>query len=192
MPSEVNPQFYPEPELSREEAAYEVIANHEKLGQLNPFGQGAFDLGMRAALTYMLTGQISTNLDGSSHLALRYIRERAVAPGDMSIWAVKRFRQALEDTANQIAPENFRFDDGQAIVEQRSKGGGNHGLFLFGDNDDMGFIPTAGPIIEPGQMIPLSPPFVNPMLDDPPVFLRGPNIRPVSPKTGRLIDIIDQ
>lgn len=30
--SEVNPQSFPEPNLSREEAAYEVIANHEKLG----------------------------------------------------------------------------------------------------------------------------------------------------------------
>lgn len=54
--SEVNPESYPEPALSKEEAAFRVIKHHESMSQVNPYGEKAFDLGMRAALTYMLTG----------------------------------------------------------------------------------------------------------------------------------------
>jgi len=62
------------------------------MSELNPYGVGSFDLGMRAALTYMLTGQVCTDLDRDSHLALRYVRDKVSVPGDMSIWAAKRLR----------------------------------------------------------------------------------------------------
>lgn len=118
--SEVNPKSYPEPVLSREEAAYEVIKYHEILSEINPHGKESFDLGMRAALTQMLTGLVCTNLDMNSHLALRYVRDRVSVPGDMSIWAAKRFRQACEDTASLVEPKQN--EDVQIIVEQRSRG----------------------------------------------------------------------
>ena len=35
---ELNPRSYPEPKLSREEAAYRVIQHHEKMRELNPYG----------------------------------------------------------------------------------------------------------------------------------------------------------
>ena len=38
----------------------------------------------------------------------------------MSLWAARRFRQACEDTAAQVAPEPE--EDGQIIVEERSRG----------------------------------------------------------------------
>ena len=47
---------------------------------------------MRAALTYLLTGQKGAYLDRDSHLALRYVRDRISVPRDMSIWAARRLR----------------------------------------------------------------------------------------------------
>lgn len=70
------------------------------MGQINPHGKEAFDSGMRAALTYMLTGRVCRNLDTNSHLALRHVKDKISVPLDMSIWAAKRLRQACEDTAS--------------------------------------------------------------------------------------------
>ena len=36
--SDLNPRSYPEPKLSREEAAFRVIQHHEKMRALNPYG----------------------------------------------------------------------------------------------------------------------------------------------------------
>jgi glutathione S-transferase len=89
---EVNPASYPEQTLSKEEAAYRVIKHHEALSKVNPYGQAAFDSGMRAALTYMLTDKKCTDINKNSHLALRYVRDRISVPRDMNIWSAKRLR----------------------------------------------------------------------------------------------------
>lgn len=103
--SEVNPVSYPEQPLSKEEAAFKVIKHHESISKVNPYGAKAFDSGMRAALTYMLTGKVCSNIDQNSHLALRYVRDRISVPRDMNVWSAKRLRQACEDTASLIAPQ---------------------------------------------------------------------------------------
>lgn len=89
---EVNPVSYPEEPLSKEEAAYRVIKHREALGKVNPYGQTAFDSGMRAALTHMLTDRKCSNINKNSHLALRYVRDRISVPRDMNIWSAKRLR----------------------------------------------------------------------------------------------------
>ena len=137
----MNSSSYPEPPLSREAAAFEVIMDHEKLGALNPYGVGAFDLGMRAALTYMLTGEVCSNLDSNSHLALRYVRDMVSVPGDMEIWSAKRLRQACEDTALLIAPQDP--EDGEIIVEQRSRGEPNVSKREFGPLGERGLSPRS-------------------------------------------------
>lgn len=53
---EVNPEAYPMPKLAKEEAAFRMIKHHETLASKNPFGEAAFDDGVRCALTYQLTG----------------------------------------------------------------------------------------------------------------------------------------
>ena len=73
--------------------------------KVNPYGEIAFDKGMRAALTYLLTGKKCSDMDEKSHLALRYVRDRICVPRDMNIWSAKRLRQACEDTAALISPQ---------------------------------------------------------------------------------------
>ncbi len=46
----------------------------------------------------MMTGEVCTPPVGSDG-ALRYLRDRVNVPRDMSIYAAKRFREALEETA---------------------------------------------------------------------------------------------
>ena len=53
---EVNPESYPMPKLSKEEAAFRMIRHHETLASKSPMGSDAFDDGLRCALTNMLTG----------------------------------------------------------------------------------------------------------------------------------------
>ena len=86
---------------------------------MNPYGNEAFDSGMRAALTYLLTGKACPNLKINSHSALRYVKDKVSVPGDMSIWAAKRFRQACEDTASQIAPQKNGVEE--IIINERSR-----------------------------------------------------------------------
>jgi glutathione S-transferase len=67
---------------------------------------------LRCALTYMMTGETCTPPKGSD-AALRYLRDRINVPRDMSIYAAKRLRQALEETAalvgnNQGTPIPFQ------------------------------------------------------------------------------------
>ena len=89
------------------------------MGQSNPHGKEAFDKGIRAALTTMLTGDKCRDLDKDSHKALRHVRDNIKVPNDMSIWAAKRLRQACEDTACQQAPKQ-EYHDSQNIVDERA------------------------------------------------------------------------
>ncbi len=90
--------MYPEPETSRAEALDRVIKHHSNIIKVNPADDNLFDEALRCALTLMMTGEICTP-PGGSDVALRYLRDRVNVPRDMSIYAAKRFREALEETA---------------------------------------------------------------------------------------------
>jgi glutathione S-transferase len=89
---------YSEPETSRAEALQRVIKHRNNMIKVNPADNHLFDHALRCALTYMITGETCTPPPGSDS-ALRYLRDRINVPRDMSIYAAKRLRQALEATA---------------------------------------------------------------------------------------------
>ncbi|WP_008314633.1 glutathione S-transferase family protein [Leptolyngbya sp. PCC 6406] len=89
---------YPEPEFSRQEALQRVIKHRNNIIRINPVNDATFDTALRCALTHLITGKPCTPPPGSD-IALRYLRDRISIPRDMSIYAGKRLRQALEDTA---------------------------------------------------------------------------------------------
>jgi glutathione S-transferase len=90
--------MYPEPETSRAEALHRVIKHHHSLIRLNPTPDELCDEALRCALTTMMTGETCLPPAGAD-LALRYLRDRISVPCDMSIYAAKRLREALESTA---------------------------------------------------------------------------------------------
>ena len=89
---------YPEPETSRAEALQRVIKHRDNLIAANPADEQLYDEALRCALTKMMTGETCTPPKGSD-VALRYLRDRINVPRDMSIYAAKRLRTALEETA---------------------------------------------------------------------------------------------
>jgi glutathione S-transferase len=89
---------YPEPENSRTEALYRVIKHRANIIRVNPADDEVFDQALRCALTWMMTGVVCVPPMGSD-VALRYLRDRINVPRDMSIFAAKRLREALEKTA---------------------------------------------------------------------------------------------
>jgi len=89
---------YPEPEDSRALAAGRVVKHKEYILQANPRDADLVDPALRCALTYLLTGE-TVEPPAGSDVALRYIRDRVNVPRDMSIWAARRLREALEVTA---------------------------------------------------------------------------------------------
>ncbi len=111
---------YPEPENSRGEALQRVIKHRDNILKVNPADQQLFDQALRCALTKMMTGSICTPPSGSDE-ALRYLRDRISVPRDMSIYAAKRLRTALEETAalvGEVQPEpipvRHRYDQNPA------------------------------------------------------------------------------
>ena len=98
---------YPEPETSRAEALQRVIKHHINIIRVNPADDKLFDEALRCALTYMMIGEVCTPPSGSDS-ALRYLRDRISVPRDMSIYAAKRLREALEKTASLVG-------DGQGV-----------------------------------------------------------------------------
>ncbi len=89
---------YPEPENSREEAIHRVIKHRHNIIRVNPMDDRLFDKALRCALTNMIKGTDCIP-PSSSDVALRYLRDRISVPRDMSIYAAKRLREALEKTA---------------------------------------------------------------------------------------------
>jgi glutathione S-transferase len=89
---------YPEPENSRVEALYRVIKHRTNIIRTNPADDRLFDEALRCALTHMMTREACIPPPGSD-LALRYLRDRINVPRDMSIYAAKRLRESLEETA---------------------------------------------------------------------------------------------
>ena len=90
--------MYPEPETSRAEALHRVIKHRSNIIKVNPADDNLFDEALRCALTLMVTGEVCKPPAGSD-AALRYLRDRVNVPRDMSIYAAKRLREALEETA---------------------------------------------------------------------------------------------
>ena len=89
---------YSEPENSRAEALARVIKHRHNIIKVNPAKDEIFDDALRCTLTYMITGETCTPPEGTDS-ALRYLRDRINVPRDMSIYAAKRLREALETTA---------------------------------------------------------------------------------------------
>jgi glutathione S-transferase len=92
---------YPEPENSRAEALYRVIKHHANIIKVNPADEQTIDQALRCALTWMMNGEVCVPPTGSD-VALRYLRDRINVPRDMSIFAAKRLREALEKTASLV------------------------------------------------------------------------------------------
>ncbi len=89
---------YAEPETSRAEALHRVAKHRATLTRINPADDQVFDVALRCALTWMMTGEVCQPPAGAD-VALRYLRDRICVPRDMSIYAAKRLREALEKTA---------------------------------------------------------------------------------------------
>jgi glutathione S-transferase len=89
---------YPEPENSKQEALQRTIKHRANIIKVNPADNQLFDEALRCALTQMMTAEICLPPPGSD-LALRYLRDRINVPRDMSIYAAKQLRTALEETA---------------------------------------------------------------------------------------------
>jgi len=89
---------YPEPETSRKEALHRVLKHRDSIIRVNPGDDRQFDEALRCALTHLMTGEVCTPPPGSD-VGLRYLRDHISVPRDMSIYAAKRLREALESTA---------------------------------------------------------------------------------------------
>jgi len=95
---------YPEPENSRAEALYRVIKHRANIIKVNPVDDELFDQALRCALTGMIKGVACVPPAGADR-GLRYLRDRINVPRDMSIFAAKRLKEALEKTATLIGNE---------------------------------------------------------------------------------------
>ena len=89
---------YPEPENARQEVLHRVIKHRSNIIRVNPADDRLIDQALRCALTAMMTGEACVPPSGAD-VALRYLRDRISVPRDMSIYAAKRFRTVLEETA---------------------------------------------------------------------------------------------
>ncbi|MFB2876196.1 glutathione S-transferase, partial [Aerosakkonemataceae cyanobacterium BLCC-F46] len=109
-----------EPETSRAEALQRVLKHRANIIKVNPADDKLFEEALGCALTYMMTGEVCVPPPGSD-VALRYLRDRISVPRDMSIYAAKRLREALEATAALVGngqgtpiPINHRRDQDPA------------------------------------------------------------------------------
>jgi glutathione S-transferase len=107
---------FTEPANSKAEALYRTIKHHAQIIQANPADDQLIDQALRCALTAMITSTQSIPPTGSD-AALRYLRDRISVPRDMSIYAAKQLRMALEQTAalvgaaqGEAIPFNHRRD----------------------------------------------------------------------------------
>jgi glutathione S-transferase len=111
---------YPEPETSRAEALHRVLKHRANMIRVNPADDRLFDEALRCALTHLMTGEPCLPPPNSDE-ALRYLRDRISVPRDMSIYAAKRLKEALEATAALVGdrqgppiPFNHRRDQDPA------------------------------------------------------------------------------
>jgi glutathione S-transferase len=81
-----------------------VIKHRANIIRVNPADDELFDQALRCALTLMMTGVVCVPPTGSDG-ALRYLRSRINVPRDMSIFAAKRLREAIEKTASLVGDQ---------------------------------------------------------------------------------------
>lgn len=89
---------YLEPENSRQEALARVLKHRKRIVRANPLDADVFEEALRCALTRLMTEEVCEPPSGSDR-GLRYLRDRINVPRDMSIYAAKRLRTAVEETA---------------------------------------------------------------------------------------------
>ena len=89
---------YPEPQTVKQEALARMLKHRVNIMKVNPSDGDRLDPALRCALTLLMTGKKCQPPQGSD-AGLRYLRDRLSVPRDMSIYAAKQLRQALETTA---------------------------------------------------------------------------------------------
>ncbi|MEL6814357.1 MAG: glutathione S-transferase family protein [Cyanobacteria bacterium J06598_3] len=89
---------YPEPDTAKAEAFQRVLKHRANIIHVNPAADDLFDQALRCGLTRLMTGEVCAPPEGSD-VGLRYLRDRINVPRDMSIYAAKQLRTALEATA---------------------------------------------------------------------------------------------
>ena len=97
-------------------ALMRVIKHKEKIININPIDNGAFDIALRSALTFMISNEINIP-DNCCGIGLRYLRDRISVPRDMPLLSARKLRQSLEriasfDEFNETypIPINHRYD----------------------------------------------------------------------------------
>ena len=95
---------YKEPEDSRHIALEKMVRHHDSILNREDNPMKGRDEPLRAAMTYMMTGQMET-LPVGSEIALRYLRDRICVPRDMPIWSARRCREALEAVAAAVSDD---------------------------------------------------------------------------------------
>lgn len=95
---------YPEPKNAKQEALARVLKHRDGILQINPTPSECLDPALRAALTHLITGETCLP-PADSDSGLRYLRDRINVPRDMSIYAAKHLRQALETTAALVGDQ---------------------------------------------------------------------------------------
>lgn len=89
-----------EPKDALQEALARTMKHREGLVAANCVQDKAkVDEALRAALTTLMTGKVCAVADADAAIALHYIRDRVNVPRDLSVWAARRFREALTRTA---------------------------------------------------------------------------------------------
>ena len=93
-----------------------IYKHRDAIINLNPITSNEFDQPLRAALTTMITGERCKPAQGSA-IGLRYLKDRVSVPRDMPLLSARKFRIALEETAQIDSEEqgppittNNRFD----------------------------------------------------------------------------------
>ncbi|MEM7793196.1 MAG: glutathione S-transferase family protein [Cyanobacteria bacterium P01_C01_bin.118] len=131
---------YTEPENSRIEALHRVLKHRENIIRVNPIDDQLFDQALRCALTTLMTGE-ACKPPQDSDSGLRYLRDRVNVPRDMSIYAGKRLRMALEETATLVGeaqgpeiPVRNRYDQNPAEFVPESVRGEEEKSLPFGLN----------------------------------------------------------
>ena len=95
---------------------HRVIKHKNKIIKSNPCNSDLFELGLRAALTFLSTGEIN-KVEDSCAIGLRFLRDRISVPRDMPLISARILRESLEKIASMCdskeiysIPKEHRYD----------------------------------------------------------------------------------